>query len=345
MHLDNDKLKQGIFLIALFALGGFLFWCLQGFLTAFLGALVFYIIIRTPLFYLTERIKHKWNYTLAVIVLMLASFIVMVLPIMLLSLMLSSKIGHLFSHVSDIIRIMHEWGNTLKDYLGYDPFTGESAGKFGNFAAVNAPKFVSATLKAIIDIFVMYFILYFMLINARQAEKLVAEYLPFNENNNRLLLNELRKQTIANSIGIGVLVVLQILVSLLGYSIFGINEPLFWAVITGLASAIPAVGTGIVWIPVCIITFVNGNQGSAIGLALYSALVLGAVENIFRFVVIRKLGDVHPLITFFGVIMGVDLFGFVGIIYGPILISYFLLLLRIYRNEYMGKNYEEQQLF
>ena len=54
----------------------------------------------------------------------------------------------------------------------------------------------------------------------------------------------------------------------------------------------------------------------------------------------KRLGDVHPLITFFGVIMGLDLFGFVGIIFGPLLISYFVLLVRIYRNEYLEEELE-----
>jgi predicted PurR-regulated permease PerM len=340
MQLDNDKLKQAIFIVALFALGGFLFWYLQGFLTAFLGALVFYIVLRGPLFYLTEKAKHKWNYALATAVLMFASFLVMVLPVLLLSLMLSSKIGHLVNHFNDITRIVHDWGTQAKDYLGFDVFGSEGTSKLTGMAASVFPKFLSATFKAVLDIFVMYFILFFMLVNARPLEIAVSEYLPFNDYNNRLLLLELKKQTIANSLGIGVLAVLQIIASLIGYTIFGIHEPLFWAVITGVASALPAVGTGIVWIPVCIISYGSGHQGEAIGLAIYSAVVLGTIENVFRFLVIKKIGDVHPLITFFGIILGVDLFGFIGIIYGPLLISYFLLLLRIYRNEYMGKSYE-----
>jgi predicted PurR-regulated permease PerM len=65
--------------------------------------------------------------------------------------------------------------------------------------------------------------------------------------------------------------------------------------------------------------------------------VITNVDNVFRFVVQKKLGDTHPLITFFGVIVGLDLFGFIGIIFGPLLISYFLILLEIYKKEYAGK--------
>ncbi len=183
--------------------------------------------------------------------------------------MLSSKVGFLVKHLSDISLIIQDWGHKAKDYLGFDPFTGENVFKLTGLASSAIPKFVSATLKAIVDIFVLYFILFFMLMNAKRLEQMVKEYLPFNDVNNRLLLNELKKQTIANSIGIAVLSVIQLLISLIGYTIFGIHEPLFWAVITGLASAIPAVGTGIAWIPLCIITYVSGQEIPALGLALY----------------------------------------------------------------------------
>jgi predicted PurR-regulated permease PerM len=182
-----------------------------------------------------------------------------------------------------------------------------------------------------------------MLLNARRLEKTVYNYLPFDTSNNQLLLNELNKQTIANSIGIAVLTILQSIVALIGYWIFGVHHPAFWAILTGLASAIPAVGTGIVWIPVCIALYATGKHWQTYALAGYCAVVMSAVEHIFRLIVIRKLGDVHPVITFFGVILGLDLFGVVGVIYGPLLISYFILLLRIYRNQYLNVQTSESR--
>ncbi|HUZ58794.1 MAG TPA: hypothetical protein VMU83_08430 [Hanamia sp.] len=53
-----------------------------------------------------------------------------------------------------------------------------------------------------------------------------------------------------------------------------------------------------------------------------------------RITILRKIGDVHPLITIFGVIVGISIFGFIGLIFGPLLISYFIVLVKIYRNEF-----------
>ncbi|MFN7200087.1 MAG: AI-2E family transporter, partial [Bacteroidota bacterium] len=66
--------------------------------------------------------------------------------------------------------------------------------------------------------------------------------------------------------------------------------------------------------------------------------VIGTVDNFLRFTLLRKIGDVHPLVTVFGVIAGLSLFGFIGLIFGPLLISLLLLLIRIYRSEFVGKH-------
>lgn len=336
MHLDNDKLKQSIFLIALFALGGFLLWLLSGFVSAFLGAVVFYILLRKPLFYLTEQ--KRWPVWLAVLLLMLASFVVLILPVILISLMLSGKIGYLINHYEDLIKLAQQWNGLAQQYLGVDLLSAETAGKLTGLAANVIPGFLSATLGAVVDIFILYFVLYFMLASARTIENFVRENLPFTEENNQLLLTELRAQTMSNAIGIPVLAVLQAITALVGYYFLGVDEPFFWAVVTGLMSMLPVVGTTIVWIPLAIIQYAGGQHWQGIALALYGAVIITNIDNVFRFVMQKKLSDIHPLITFFGVLIGLPLFGFVGIIFGPLLISYFILLIKIYRNEH----YEER---
>ncbi len=337
MHLNNDRLKQAIFLAALFLLGGLLFWLLKGFLSALLGAVVFYILLRNPLTFLTEKAKRKWNKTLAVSVLMLLSFLLMVMPVLLVSVMLSGKVSYLITHYSDILHVVEEFSNKFSERFGIDVLSADTVDKLAGVAADILPGFVSATAGIVADIFVLYFILYFMLSNAKEFEKYVRENLPFNDENDALLLRELKSQTISNTIGIVVLAVLQAITAYLGYLVFGVKEPFFWAVITGIMSVLPVVGTTVVWVPLSIFLYASGAHWQGIGLGVFGAAVITNVDNVFRFVVQKKLGDIHPLITFFGVIIGLDIFGFVGLIFGPLLISYFILLLKIYRNEYLGK--------
>ena len=139
----------------LFVLGGFLFWLLKGFLSAFLGALVFYVLLRQPFFYLTQKAKHKWNKLLATGALMFASFLVLVMPVLLVSVMLSGKISYLIANYEDILHIGQEWSNKAKVYLGMDLLSQDSVGKLTSLAADVVPGFLSATLSVVADIFVL----------------------------------------------------------------------------------------------------------------------------------------------------------------------------------------------
>jgi len=335
MALDNSKLKQVFFLLALLALGGFLFWMLKGFLSAFLGALIFYIVLRQPLFKLNARCKNEWQKQLVILILLSLSFLVLILPVLLVSVMLSSKVSYLLAHYEEFLLLARQWSLTLKDYIGIDILSRETVGKITAFAANVVPQFLSATASMLADIFVLYFLLYFLLANATAIEKFVREHLPFDDQNDALLLSELKTQTISNAIGIPTLAVLQGFTAYLGYLIIGVDEALFWAVITAVMSVLPVVGTTLVWVPLSIAMYVSGATTQGIILFLFGAIVVTNVDNLFRFILQKKIGDTHPLITFFGVIMGMSLFGFVGIIFGPLLISYFILLLRIYKNEYV----------
>jgi predicted PurR-regulated permease PerM len=102
---------------------------------------------------------------------------------------------------------------------------------------------------------------------------------------------------------------------------------------------LPVVGAALAYIPLSLLLFADGDMVRGLVVLGFGLAVIGSVDNIFRFWLARKLGDVHPLITVFGVIIGVNMFGFIGIIFGPILISLFIIMIRIYANEFsMQKN-------
>lgn len=146
--------------------------------------------------------------------------------------------------------------------------------------------------------------------------------------------DKLRKLIMANAIGIPVVALGQGIVGLVGYFIFGAPGPVLLFALTAAASMIPVVGAAIVYIPVCIFMIAEGNTGQGLGLAAYCLIVVGLTDNLLRFTLLKKLENIHPLNTVFGIIMGMNLFGFMGLIFGPILISFTVLLVQVYRNEF-----------
>ena len=149
--------------------------------------------------------------------------------------------------------------------------------------------------------------------------------------------NQIEAMVRSNALGIPLVAIAQGIIALIGFIIFGISDPFFWFVIVTIGSMIPFVGTLIGILPVFILSLSAGNNFQAWGILIYGIVVVGSTDNIIRLYVLKKLENVHPLITLIGVIVGVPLFGFIGLIFGPLLISLFLIVLHIYRNEYGSK--------
>jgi predicted PurR-regulated permease PerM len=184
------------------------------------------------------------------------------------------------------------------------------------------------------NISMLYFFLYFMLITINRMEAAIVFFLPFKRNKIELFGKELVAQTFSNAIGVPAIAVAQGTIGLIGFLIAGVPEAGFWAVITAFSSIIPVVGTGIVWIPVAIYLFVINHTWQGAFMVAWGILVLGIADNVVRFILAKKMADVHPVITVLGVIMGIKYFGLIGLIFGPVLISYFIILLKIYYLEY-----------
>lgn len=200
------------------------------------------------------------------------------------------------------------------------------------------PQFLGATFSTLTSLLFMYFILYFMLVSGKSMEASVVEFIPLKNENIGRLGKEVKGMVISNAVGIPLLAILQGIFSYIGYSIFGVGDPLFWGVVTAFMSILPVVGTASIWIPICIYLLAIGQTWHGVGLIIYSLVVIVNLDNVFRLILQKKMMDVHPMITIFGVIIGVELFGFVGLIFGPLLISIFILMLRIYRDEFMVRN-------
>jgi predicted PurR-regulated permease PerM len=142
---------------------------------------------------------------------------------------------------------------------------------------------------------------------------------------------------LSNAVGIPVIAFIQGIVSLIGYFFIGIDEPWFWFVVTCITGMIPVVGAALAYVPIAIILFAKNDTWPGVFMLIYGFGVVGTVDNLFRFMLAKKIGNVHPLVTVFGVIIGLQLFGFIGLIFGPLLISLFLLLLKIYSSEFITK--------
>ncbi len=333
--LDQNRVRQIFFIILILLLGLLLFRELASFLPALLGAITLYILLHNWMFYLTE--KKKWRKEWTTLLLMLFSFIVILLPVGLLVNMLSSKVSYAIQHSAELTEALKKVVAGLEQRFDVVIASDENINKLGAGITQSLPKILGATFNTLTTIFFMYFILYFMLANGRKMENTLFEYIPLRDENVGKLGKEVHMMVKSNAIGIPLIAFAQGLVALVGYLIIGIKEPFFWFGVTCIAAMLPVVGAALAYVPIAIILFANGDNGKGIAMLIFGFGIIGTVDNVLRFSLLKKLGNVHPLTTVFGVIIGLSLFGFIGLIFGPLLISLFMLLLKIYSSEFITK--------
>lgn len=336
-QIPNNTVRQVLLLIFILVLGWVLFFELKTFLPAFLGSYTLYIMMRKYMFSLES--KYKWRRSWAAALLMFLSFMIILLPIYILVNMLSTKITFAIQHSSEVLLSIREFVEEYEARYDLNILTDTNIQKLGNWGAQTLPQILGATLSTLVAIIVMYFILFFMLTEGRRMESSFYEWAPLKDENLLLLRKDLNKMVLSNAIGIPLIALLQGVVGLIGYILIGVPEPLFWFVITSFTALLPVVGAALAYIPLALLLFADQDNVRGFIVLIFGLGIIGSVDNIFRFLLAKRLGDVHPLITVFGVIIGVNMFGFIGIIFGPILISLFLIMIRIYANEFgMKKN-------
>jgi predicted PurR-regulated permease PerM len=341
--IPSDTIRQIVFILILTLLGGLIFWQLKNFIPAVLGAYTLYVLLRKWMFTLTLKLKGRANW--AAILLMLFSFLVILLPINGLLGILTSRILPAVKHSNELWASAETWIHTMEQKYGFDVLTQQNIRNLGQWGVNEMQQVVGATFNSMITVVIMYFILFFMLTEAKTLENTLYKWLPLKPQNASFLKKHLNSLVFSNAVGIPMVAFLQGLVALIGYWIAGVQEPFLWFIATCVAAVIPVLGAMLVYVPLAIMLFSQGQTTQGIFLFLFGFLVIGSVDNLFRFWLQKRMGDTHPLITIFGVIIGLNLFGFIGLIFGPILISLFLLLIQIYAKEFGKKqpseNFEE----
>lgn len=332
--INPEVIRQIFVLLLILLMGGLIMMEMAPYFSGVLGTVTLYVLLKNPM----KRLINKgWNENLAAAVLMVMSFLVILLPVAGAIFMLGNKIGRAVENSEKVAAAAKSQLQNWEDRLGFKLTSQIDASAVSEWLSKNLQGLAGGTFNTLIAISIMYFLLYYMLTNRRKLHESLYEYIPISNDNLKIIGCEIRDIVKANTLGIPLVALAQGIVAFIGFLIFGIKSPLFWAVIVTIGSMIPFVGNLLGTVPVFILALSNGNTFQAWGVLLYGIVVVGVTDNLIRLYVLKKLDNVHPLITLIGVIVGIPLFGFIGLIFGPLLINLFLVVVRIYKREY-GKS-------
>ncbi len=341
-QISGVKIKQVFLLLIITVMVLLILFNLSMFIPALLGALTLYIVCRKFNFYLQE--EKEWKPVWASLLIVFLGIIVLVIPVYLLVDLIIERIGDSKEYLEKFNVFLDKIHDYVYAKTNIDILSKENLDKIKEWAGNYSTSALSGTFSTLSVIAGMFFMLYFMLEKPRFFEKLVASAAPLKKANINLIGEKFRKLVIANAVGIPVVAIGQGLVALIGYLIFGAPSPVLLFALTAVTSMIPIVGGAIVFVPVGIFMIAEGDTFGGVGVLLYCMIIVGLTDNIMRFTLLKKLENIHPLNTVFGIILGLNLFGFIGLVFGPILVSMTVLLIQVYRDEFSDDDTPELEL-
>jgi predicted PurR-regulated permease PerM len=186
-----------------------------------------------------------------------------------------------------------------------------------------------------IQLTITFFGLFYMLVAPHGVWNGVRPFIPFSHENAELLRKRFRDVTVSTLVGTGLTAVVQGLLVGVAFAVTGLSNALFWGVVTVILAILPVVGSGLVWGPGAASLALDGHPGWAIALAIWGIVVVGNVDSLIRPMVYNRWAQIHPFITVIGAFAGIAWFGLIGLLIGPLAISYFFELIRMYRAEYL----------
>jgi predicted PurR-regulated permease PerM len=186
-----------------------------------------------------------------------------------------------------------------------------------------------------IQLTITFFGLFYMLVAPAGVWSGVRPFIPFSHENAEILRKRFRDVTASTLVGTGLTAVVQGLLVGVAFWVTGLSNALFWGVVTVILAILPVVGSGLVWGPGVAALALEGHPWWALGLAIWGIVVVGNVDSLIRPAVFRRWAQIHPFITVIGAFAGIRWFGLLGLLIGPLAISYFFELIRMYRAEYL----------
>jgi predicted PurR-regulated permease PerM len=209
-------------------------------------------------------------------------------------------------------------------------------GRVGAPFAAGAMGFLEGALRTLFGFLMMLATLFFLYRDGAKIRAVVLDVAPIPRPEAEKILDTLRATAFAAIVGGIATALIQGTLGGLAFVITGVQAPVLWGFVMAVLSLLPVGGSAFVWAPVCGYFFLTGETDKGWFLLIWGLVIIGSSDNILRPWLTRRAGasDIHPLLLFFATISGIGLFGFSGLVFGPLLIAFLLVVVRIYRGHF-----------
>ncbi len=339
----SGQMYQALFILGIITAA--LAYALYPYLNAFFGAFILYAVFRPMYRKLTTRLKIRPG--ISALISILTSIIVILIPLYILMTVVILEIQNAIVNVDDLLvytESISTYINQLNvEVLPIDIDIREKivqfAGNAANFFSVLLVNAVQSLGQRAIELTIMYFLIYYLFISeGSDFFKGLKKAFPFSEKNTDILLEKFNSTVNTTLISAGVIALIQGTLLTITFLILDIKGAFLWGFITAILSFLPVVGATLVWMPALIIQIAQQDYSSAAGVFI-GGMMLSSIDNFIRPAIQKRVGQIHPLVSLIGVIIGLNLFGLLGIVIGPLLVSYVIIMGKMFNDEYLSDNY------
>jgi predicted PurR-regulated permease PerM len=332
MAVFDTAHQRAAWLVAI--LGIIVLVALAPFASGLLAAPVLYVVFKPVHNRVLGLVKSRRIASGVVIVL---AMVTIVLP---LAWMVSLLVGQAQDAATSIIKspILQRLNDVHIGTYAIGPQLKEASTKAVSLLGGGAVSLVSTAARVTLNLLLTFFGLYYILMSPDGAWQAVRPFIPFSDATVDHLHQRFGDVTKSTVIGTGLSAFIQGILVGVAFVVAGLGDPVFWGAVTVVLAILPVVGGGMVFGPAALVLLMTDRVPAGIAMLVWGVVVVGNVDNFIRPYISNRYAQVHPLITLVGALAGVSYLGIVGLLIGPLALSYFFELVSVYQKEYLRTN-------
>ncbi len=323
-----------VILIALIFTG---YKIISPFILAILTAVIIAIAV-SPLYKkLNRKVKNK---NIAALIIVFSIIVFILIPLLFFANAMLQETINFYNTASSLD--LSSLSDSIKDITGinadFERYFKETLLGTSNIFIESSAKIRAYILSGLANLFVLFFTLFFFIRDGKVLANKLKDAIPLKEKTKERLGKDIERSIHGLVVGLLIIALLEAIASFIGFYLFNVPNPLIWSFLVLILAMIPLIGPAFVWVPASIYLLIVGQNFDAIGLFIFSAIILSYIDNILRHQVISKTARTPQVLVLLGVFGGITIFGIPGIIIGPLILTILMVIYRIYEEEYVSKS-------
>ncbi len=330
-----NRVVEYVFFFALLLFAGYMVWLIMA---PFVSALALSAIIVTicyPLYLQIRKVVPRQNKSIAAMLSTLVVLTIVIIPLVLISSLIVGEIVNFYQDL-DSGSVSVESGVaaielTVNKLLpGFDVDIAEQIKLSAQWLTGNLGALFASTLSTLFIFFISLIGSFYFFRDGKEFLEIIIKASPLPDNEDEIIFDRMARAVRAVATGTILVAIIQGTLASIGFAVFGIPRAILWGSMASIGALMPGIGTTIVTAPAVVYLFFTGDTSNAMGLLIWSMLIVGSVDNFIGPYLISRGNNLHPFIILISVLGGISLFGPIGFIIGPVIVTFFLVLLELY---------------